>query len=128
MYPPWDYYKLLGDGRFPKLSSDGLQRLSDSLIRDVRLLHNAHVAYTPDVTTLSVLTKTTGRRLPGPNSAWSPFLDGFNLDEHDNDEALSWEHRKAESIAFVQAQFAVLKVSDKMSILSPPLYMRCPAD
>lgn len=111
-YPQQKSCMLVQDWKKLQLTSDELRRLCDHLITDVRLLHNAHVAYVPDVTTLRVMADTAMMARPGTDLDWKPFID-LDLDGHCDDGAVCWADLKAESMAFVEAQFAVLEVKDE---------------
>lgn len=103
-YPPWRYFNFTGSWDLLKLSKECLRRLCDRLIDDMSQIHDAHVAYVPDVRTLCVVEPRAG-------ADWRPILDGFNFTICPDDELVCWSELKANTIATARAQFAVLEVS-----------------
>jgi hypothetical protein len=111
-YPVHRLWRLVEDPTLPTLASQDLRRLRDALIHDIDQLHDAHIAYNPDVVTLSVVKKLNrGER----TATFVPFIDTFNFDEHVNDLATSWTDLEERRINAVKAQFDVLELLAELS-------------
>ncbi|KAI3316574.1 hypothetical protein HD806DRAFT_424647 [Xylariaceae sp. AK1471] len=111
-YPVHRLWRLIGDPTLPTLTSQDLRRLRDALIRDIGQLYDAHIAYDPDVSTLSVVKKLNRRERV---TTFVPFIDTFDFDKHVNDQATSWADLKEKRIETIKAQFDVLELLAELS-------------
>ncbi|KAI1749358.1 hypothetical protein F4782DRAFT_513466 [Xylaria castorea] len=85
-----------------KVSAEDIRSLLGNLLSDINKLYNAHIAYTPDITTLLVAEKRNERTL------W-PFIDTFDFSKHVDDQAVPWEDLKKKTVELVKSQFYVLE-------------------
>lgn len=107
--PSCRIWRLLGDPTLPSLSRDSIRQLRETLIHDISGLYAKHLPYTPDLTRLEIVSKTSRGRLP--RIVFRPLIDASDFDLDAAGQTTSLAELGKQRIQFVKAQFDVLEVT-----------------
>ncbi|KID97048.1 hypothetical protein MAJ_06929, partial [Metarhizium majus ARSEF 297] len=112
-YPKYRFWRVLGDPSLPKFKRADVQQLREAVIRYTILLYGKHIPYSPDMTTLEVVSKRSNDSMARP--IYRPFINTFDFTIDPNNQSLPWAALKEAKIQEVKAQFAVLEMLAELS-------------
>ncbi|KAI0108594.1 hypothetical protein GGR51DRAFT_514350 [Nemania sp. FL0031] len=83
------------------LTADDIYSVWTTLLSDICQLHDAHVAYIPDMKTLTLKKASDG-------TSYRPIIDTFDFSKHVDDPEVPWADLKKHSIGIMGAQLQIL--------------------
>ncbi|KAI3326645.1 hypothetical protein HD806DRAFT_412434 [Xylariaceae sp. AK1471] len=109
-YPCYRFSQCLDGRSLDDLRSMDLPGLRRYIIQDLKLLYAQRLPYTPDITRLEVVEKTSS--MPGVWPTLRPFIGAldFDLDIDINDPTIPWAELMSTRRRMVEAQFDVLEL------------------